>query len=231
MSELPKIIHETPAQAPRFEVYNKIVTPVQAIKQTRDWQRQGLKVAVTDVVCDIPQHLHKEYLATIASLSNKLVVRVDTDKHAKEKKGHPKLPPELDKPYNTLEYRQKDLAHLPYVDLITEKAHGSLNWISIFKPDIIIKSTTSGQKLIAEIKELQELIVVLGQPTQIIILDENCDVVDHSEALDKAIEYDNNKYDKKHHSGSTITKKIEDRFMALNQDNLKCDIPPKYIDW
>ncbi len=212
-----KNVEKMPTQKPVFEAYDKIKNVGDTLRQVRNWQDQKQSVVVVDVVCDIAHYLHKEYFAVTKSLADKLVVRVDTDEYVKSKKGERR-------PYNTLEYRQKDLAHLQYIDTVTTKSDGGLKWVEIYKPDFVVKSTTSGAKLIAEIEQIEALIKQNKLLTQIIILDENCQLVDRELALDKALKYDQTKYDAGRHSGSVIERMIRNGYMIDNQADLSCDI-------
>jgi bifunctional ADP-heptose synthase (sugar kinase/adenylyltransferase) len=218
MSELPtQTIERSALQKQLDQIYSKIVSPSRAIYQARMWQAEKQKVAVIDTVFDLPTYLHKEYSLAVKQYCDKLICRIDTDEHVKEKKGQ-------NKPYINLENRQKETAHSPYIDLITTKSQGGTDWIKYFQPNIIVKSTTSGAKLMQEIEELELLAKNLRLDLEIIILDENCELVERSEALLKAIEYDNTKYREDRFSGSVIAKKIQDGFVLDNQSDLTCDI-------
>ncbi len=220
MSELPNQIIEKQSQLQQNLdiIYSKIVSPEKAIYQCHNWQKDGATVAVYDCVFDLPTYKHKEYMLAIKRYSSYSIVRLDTDEYVKSKKGP-------NKPYITLEDRQKETAHSNWVDLITTKSNGSNDWIRYYKPDLIFKSTTSGEKLISELSEIENLIKACNLQTQIIILDENCEFVERSEALSKAIDYDNTKFDEGRMSGSIIVKNITDGFIKDNQSNLTCDIP------
>jgi bifunctional ADP-heptose synthase (sugar kinase/adenylyltransferase) len=211
------IIEETMYDRNLREVYDKIKSPEVALRQVQKWQEKLLDVAITDVVVDLPTYLHKEYYLAIKSKCDKLVVRIDEDDYVKSKKG-PNRP--------TVEYprRVKESAHSQYVDLITSKSSGNLDWIKYYRPDIIVKSTTSGAKLIKEIEELQQIAREINLDLQIIILDESCHEVPMEQALAKAVEYDKNKFGEEKFSGSIIERKIQDNFVLNNQNNLTCDL-------
>lgn len=199
------------------KIYSKIVLQGQAIFQTMKWQQQGLTVAVIDTVFDLPTYKHKEYTVAVKRYCDKLVCRIDTDKHVREKKGE-------NKPYIDLEKRQKDACYNPYIDLITTKEKGGIDWIKYYRPNVVVKSITSGSKLVAEIEELEKLADTTALDLKIIILDENCNEVSKEEALILASNYENNKYTDDKFSGSVIARKIQDSFILENQDNLRCDI-------
>ena len=218
MSELPtQKLEKSNLQKQLDQIYSKIVSPAKAIYQTRMWQAQKQKVAVIDTVFDLPTYLHKEYSLAVKNYSNKLICRIDTDEYVKTKKGE-------NKPYINLENRQKETAHNTYIDLITTKSEGGINWIKYYRPDILVKSTTSGVKLIQEIEEIEQLSKQINLNLEIIILDENCERAERSEALSKAIEYDNTKFRKDRFSGSVNAKKIEEAYILQNQSNLTCDL-------
>jgi glycerol-3-phosphate cytidylyltransferase-like family protein len=202
---------EQPVQQPK--TYDIITNPGQALRQVREWQGQGLKVAITDVVCDILHYRHFEYFEAIKQHADKLLVRVDTSELVQSKKdSRGSIVP--------LEYRLKALAHIRTVDLLTVKNRMGLEWVDIYKPDIVIKSTTSGVKVVKEIEELASL---QHQP-ELILFDQDNNLVPLDRAEAEARAYDDNKYSGDKFSGSIIKQEIKDRFQEDIAEYLTCDL-------
>jgi bifunctional ADP-heptose synthase (sugar kinase/adenylyltransferase) len=201
------------------EIYSKIVTTGVALRQVQKWQEEGNRVVITDVVCDIYHRAHSEYFLSAKLLGDKLLVRVDTDAHVAEKK-------DPEGPLVNYKNRTENLAHIPYIDMITSKSSGGLDWIKFYRPNVLIKSTTSGVKLIKDIDDIKIILKENNIDCQIIVADEQQNIVPESEWISKAIEYDNTKLSPEKNSGSTIKNEYARRLQSrqVEKEYLQCDI-------
>lgn len=211
--------YQTKQEIALQEVYSKITTPNIALRQVQKWQEAGDKVVVTDVVCDLYHRAHSEYFLAAKLLGDKLLVRVDTDDYVASKK-------DPEGPLVNYPNRVKNLAHIPYIDSITSKSTGGLDWIKFYKPDVLIKSTTSGEKLIRDIDEIKVILSENNIDCRIIVLDANCNEVEESQWLSKAIEYDLNKLSPEKNSGSTIKAEYARRLQErqVGKEFLQCEL-------
>lgn len=188
--------------------YYKIVKEPQAICQSLQWQYEGRSVIVTDGTFDIPQYRHKEYLFGVKQLvgaNGKLIVRIGSDDHIKECKN-------LDGRIVPLDHAQRDMAFVPYVDLITSKDDAGYYWLQVYQPSIVLASTTSGANIVQWLEHIETVISTYtlydGNQTQVVIFDENMNMVPRKDALSKALWYDEHKYDSDKVSGSVYKKEI-----------------------
>jgi glycerol-3-phosphate cytidylyltransferase-like family protein len=195
------------------KTYDIITNPGQALRQVREWQEQGLRVAITDVVCDILHYRHFEYFEAIKQYADRLLVRADTSELVANKKdSRGSIVP--------LEFRLKALAHIRHVDLLTVKNRMGLEWVDVYQPDVIIKSTTSGVKVVNEIEELASL---QHQP-ELILFDQDNNIVPLDKAEAEARAYDQDKYGVDKFSGSVIKQEIKDRYQNDIAEYLTCDL-------
>lgn len=188
--------------------YYKIVKEPQAIAQSLQWQYHGYTVVVTDGTFDIPQYRHKEYLFGVKQLvgeHGKLIVRIGSDEHIRECKNP-------DGRIVPLNHAQRDMAFVPYVDLITSKNEAGYYWLQTYQPNIVLASTTSGAGIVQWLDHIDEVISTYtlynGQHTEVVIFDENMNVVPRENALQEALWYDEHKYDSDKVSGSVYKKEI-----------------------
>lgn len=177
------------------------------------WQNAGHKVVIIDGCFDILHHRHFEYLQACKDLGDKLVVRVVEDKYIAESK-HPRGA--------VVPFKERILAltHLPYIDLLTGGGEDGLAWIDNFKPDIVVKSTTSGVRVMNELEELETL---QHQP-EVIVFDQNNNVVEPENVLEEAKWYDETKFTNDKFSGSVIKQEIQNRYQERIAKLLSCDI-------
>lgn len=183
--------------------YEKIMgSREQAADQIRQWREQGFRIVVTDAVLDIPTFKHAEYFMASANLGDKLVVRMPTDQYIATYKDHRG-------PIVGYNQRAMHAAHYPYVDLIVPNNSHELEWVEMFRPDIVVKSVTTG---VGAIKSADGLLPELDKVGgHIVYLDENANVIDREEFERLAHEYDATKYDTSHVSGTVIKAEIRRR--------------------
>jgi cytidyltransferase-like protein len=209
-----------------FEAYNpktheqdpvldgKYLSMPKALYQCRKWQGEGQKVVIVDGCFDTIHHKHFGYLKAVKNLGDKLLVRLVSDEYiaqTKDPKG----------PLCKLDDRAKVIEHLPYVDAITSMHTGGLRWIDIYRPDIIVKSTTSGVRVMEEMTEFE----TLGHQPKIIFFDADNNIVAPENILEEARFYDETKYSPDKVSGSTMKKEIQDRFQErIAEEYLTCNI-------
>ena len=207
---------KTPNQTqnkPSFEkVYQKIKSPAQAKIESLKWRNRGESVVVIDVVCDILHKKHFEYFHEVSRLADRMIVRM-VEKTKKHKDGS----------IVSYQNRAEALAHSPYIDTITSMQDGdNLDWISEYKPTTIVKSTTSGAKVINQINDLQGL--KLDYEPKIIVMDHDCLFVPLDQAEAQGQYFDENKHSFGGISSTAIKKTIIDRDRLDNQEFLQCDI-------
>jgi glycerol-3-phosphate cytidylyltransferase-like family protein len=153
---------------------------------------------------------HYEYYLACANLGDRLIVRV-VENTNKDPRGSV-IP---------FDQRTHTLAHIPYVDLICGMQEGGgLKWVEQFRPSIIVKSTTSGVKVVREIQEVNSLDYI----PEIVIMDDRCNIVPIDQAEEKGLEYDNTKFRADRVSGSVHKQTIINRYIDDNRDNLQCDL-------
>lgn len=177
------------------------------------WQNEGQKVVIVDGCFDILHYKHFEYLQAVKQLADKLVVRVVEDKYIAESK-HPRgaVVPFMN--------RIKALTHLPYIDLLTGGGEDGLQWIDRFKPDVVVKSTTSGVRVMNELEELKDL---EHQP-EVIVMDQDYQVIEPDRVLEEAQWYDKTKLEGDKFSGSIIKQEIQERYQERLAHLLTCNI-------
>lgn len=183
--------------------YSKIVNPEEAILKSKEWRNEGKKVIVVDAVLDLPHYRHPDYFLSCANLGDKLILRVNSDEFVstrKDKRG----------PIVSLLNRQKHASHYPYIDLITQKDFGGWDWLLEYKPNYIVKSVTSGTKVLEEIAEVQPYLEKSG--TEIIIMDEYANIIPLQKFYEEGLKYEEEKYNPEKISGSIIKKEIIRRY-------------------
>lgn len=114
---------------PKREV---LVSAVNTLKQS------GFRVVLTLGVYDLFHVGHKRYLEAAKSQGDILIIAVDTDERARERKGPTR-------PFDTLNDRLEILAGLRAVDIVTLRVVGEdiRDFLKDLKPDVLIMSETT----------------------------------------------------------------------------------------
>lgn len=192
-----------PLETNRFLIpYSKIVNESEAILTIQRWKQSGLTTVMTDAVLDIPHYRHADYFMVCANYGDKLLVRINSDEFVAQRKD-PRGP------IIKWSERAKMAAHYPYIDLITTKTIGGWQYLDIFKPDIVIKSITSGIEVLDEINQI--LPTIDESNTKLIILDEFAQPISRKDFYHKGVSYINDKLGRDKFSGSIIRNEIKRR--------------------
>jgi D-beta-D-heptose 7-phosphate kinase/D-beta-D-heptose 1-phosphate adenosyltransferase len=101
-------------------------------------RQSGYQITLTLGVYDLFHVGHKRYLEAAKSQGDILVIAVDTDERARERKGP-------NRPFDTLNDRLEILAALRAVDIVTLRETGEdiRDFVKDLKPDTLIMSTTT----------------------------------------------------------------------------------------
>ncbi|MEY3237088.1 MAG: hypothetical protein RI883_1189 [Bacteroidota bacterium] len=112
----------------------KIVSIEEAKRLIAMWHLKGDKVVFTNGCFDILHKGHVTYLAKAASLGDRLIVAINTDKSVRQQgKGD-------DRPINTEDARSLVLAGLGFVDIVVFfEDQTPKNIIEILVPDVLVK--------------------------------------------------------------------------------------------
>jgi rfaE bifunctional protein nucleotidyltransferase chain/domain len=115
-------------------IHQKIVTREDALPILARWRLKDQKLVFTNGCFDILHGGHTTYLAKAATLGNKLIVGLNSDKSVKAlNKGK-------DRPVQTEADRALNLASLHLVDLVIIFDEPTpFELISLLKPDILVK--------------------------------------------------------------------------------------------
>lgn len=101
--------------------------------KVQDWKALGMRVVFTNGCFDLLHHGHADYLEVAASLGDKLVVGVNSDRSVRTLKG-----PE--RPVNTADARARLLAALAFVDAVCIFDEDTpLEIIQILHPNVLVK--------------------------------------------------------------------------------------------
>lgn len=184
--------------------YNKIVSNKVAASRVRLWKSRKFRVVIVDAVLDIPHYRHADYFLACANLGDKLLVRIPSDKLISLKKD-PRGP------IISWRERAKHAAHYPYIDLITNKSNFSENWLNVYHPNIIVRSTTNGTELIEEYNNLAPKYDQLG--IKLVIMNQYARQIPSGNLIEQSKLYSTNKFSKDKFSGTIIKKKIESRLI------------------
>jgi rfaE bifunctional protein nucleotidyltransferase chain/domain len=112
---------------------DKVLDSEALARKVKEWKAQGEKVVFTNGCFDILHHGHADYLETAASLGQKLVVGVNTDRSVRELKGH-------GRPVNTADARARLLAALAFVDAVCLFDEDTpLELIHRVEPNVLVK--------------------------------------------------------------------------------------------
>jgi glycerol-3-phosphate cytidylyltransferase-like family protein len=192
-----------PLETNRFSSpYSKIVNESEAILTIQKWQQSGLTIVMTDAVLDIPHYRHADYFMVCANYGDKLLVRINSDEFVAQRKD-PRGP------IIKWNERAKAAAHYPYIDLITTKTVGGWQYLDTFKPNIVIKSVTSGIEVLNEIDQI--LPIVNESNIKLIVLDEFALPISRENIHNEGLLYTNNKLGRDKFSGSIIKNEIKRR--------------------
>ncbi len=191
--------------------YDKIVSDYDAVKQVQIWKEQGLSVVIADAVADIPHYRHADYLLKCANLGDRLVIRVESDELVASRKD-PRGP------IVSWERRVKHIAHYPYIDLVAIQYLHGLEYLLEYKPDIVVKSTTSGRSILDQIDELK------SDPdkysSKLVVFDQYANRISLELALIEGVAYDQDRLGDDKFSGTIIKNAIIKRAMEdLDQSN------------
>src|SRR5665213_467084 len=118
---------------PLNQIRQKLFEKDDLIRQTKAWKSEGLKIVFTNGCFDIIHPGHIDYLAKAASLGDKLIIGVNTDRSVQKLKGP-------NRPIQDQDARTFILAALGFVSAIVlfdEDTPASL--ISEIKPDFLVK--------------------------------------------------------------------------------------------
>lgn len=111
----------------------KIVSLNDLLRLTHIWHFNSDKVVFTNGCFDIIHRGHIEYLAQAASLGNRLIIGVNTDKSVSTLKGP-------NRPVNDELTRAEVLAAFGFVDaVILFDEETPINLITAVKPDVLVK--------------------------------------------------------------------------------------------
>ncbi len=202
---MERITNLIPNSPERFRSpYGKIVSNECAVNQIRQWHDEGLRVVAMDAVLDIPTYRHADSLRVCANLGDRLLLRVNSDEITASRKDPrgPIVPWSL---------RAIHAAHYQYVDLVTVKEQTGYSWLEEYRPDILVKNISSGSKVIGEVLQVDEAFLQKCN-TRLIFMDEHCqEIIPREEALQRAIYFEQNKYDDGQFTGSIIKREIARR--------------------
>jgi glycerol-3-phosphate cytidylyltransferase-like family protein len=188
--------------------YHKIVGQEQAIELVARWKNEGQKVVMVDSVVDIPHYRHADYFRACANLGNKLIVRVESDELVASRKD-PRGP------IVPFEARVKHVVHYPYIDIVTEQVVHGLDFLQQFKPNILVKSVTSGSMILDQIEILKSKNEYFG--IEVIVMDQFAKIIDPARSYVEGLAYDQNKFGSDKLSGSTIKQEIVRRTLEDHQ--------------
>lgn len=193
-------------------------------------QRDGGKVVVlTTGVYDIFHYKHAESLSLISSLGDFTIVGIPGDLEVKNAVGNGAQDKDVEGVIVDYDKRAKIVAHLPYVDLIFKKTTDKFDLITNIKPNILVQSITSGEKVITEILEMTtkleskvvdgNLILDIGDvKCTTIFIDDiengNTNIVPVMFAVEKARIWQGKKFEENMFHGSMIKRKIIEREIA-----------------
>ena len=181
----------------------------EALRQVDIWRSQGFKIVVTEGCFDLAHRQHGAYLLACKYLvddGGKLMVMVDTDELMMRRKNK--------KPINPVSDRMAQIAEYRPVDLVTKKSFTGFEWIKTVRPDIIVRSTTTGSDSMSEgLNMLFEFIDENNLETQVVVFDTKFNIIPAQEAFRKGIEYEDNKTNEI--SSTNIKQKIIDGSKGL----------------
>jgi rfaE bifunctional protein nucleotidyltransferase chain/domain len=114
---------------------SKIVGPEEALSMLSIWHYMGLKVVFTNGCFDILHKGHVDYLSRAASLGDRMIVGLNSDKSVSEIKGP-------NRPIQDEASRAEIMASLFFVDaVVLFDEETPFNLINFLKPDILVKGS------------------------------------------------------------------------------------------
>jgi len=203
--------------------YSKILTYEAAIEIVNDIQKINKKVVLTTGVYDLFHYKHAESLACISLLGDFTVVGIPGDleisvaglsgTQSKDSRGS----------IVDYEKRAKMVSHLDYVDLIFKKTTNKLDLVTRVQPNVLAQSITSGVKVIKEVLDLTNyfqthvengnmMLELPGGMCKIVFIDDVIggvtNIIDYRFAVEKAADWENNRFSNDKFHGSLIKNEI-----------------------
>lgn len=143
-------ISELNASIPGRDSRSGVMTADEALALTREWRRQGERIAMTNGCFDLLHSGHVQYLDAAKRLGDKLVVAVNSDASVRLLKGETR-------PVNRLRDRMNVIAALASVDVVVafdEETPTSL--ISRLCPDVLAKGGDYTEDQVAGAAEVKQ---------------------------------------------------------------------------